>query len=275
MKLEAVIISVDYSDFLSHTLPYNKNLFDKIVVVTDSKDLETKKVCDFWNVECVVTDDFYLDSEKANKGVGVNKGLEKLNKDGWVVQLDADIWLPPLFREIIEKYPLENDSIYGIDRLMCESYEDWYDFLYNYKKPVHDGWIYLHTDLFSIGTRLIQYKGEGYMPIGFFQLWNPKGSGIYIYPSQQVGYDRSDVVHLKQWARKKRKFIPDLLCVHLSNEKHGQGQNWSGRNTKEFKPNKIESKISSFLKRTFSVFIRIYKFFQRICKPDSYLSKKV
>lgn len=247
MKLEAIVISVNYGDFLSNTLPYNKHLFDKIVVVTDTTDEHTKKICEFWNVQCVQTDDFYLDDPKiANKSRGINVGLQHLSKDGWIVQLDADIWLPTLTREILEKYPLDNKSIYGIDRLMCNSYNDWYNFLHRNPKSIHEGWIYLHTDIFHIGTRIVQYHSDGYMPIGFFQLWNPKGSGVYTYPTEKSGYDRTDVVHLKQWKRENRKFIPDLLCVHLASEDHRMGQNWFGRNTQTFGPN--PEKISIFTK---------------------------
>jgi len=105
-------------------------------------------------------------------------------------------------------------------------------------------------DRFKIGTRLVQYRDGGYWPIGYFQLWNPSGSGVFEYPTDGVGYDRTDVVHLKKWEKHKRKFIPDFVVVHLSNELHGQGQNWHGRKTKLFKPEfkmKFFKKLYSFL----------------------------
>lgn len=239
MKIECVIVCINYSDFLSHTIPYNKSLFDKIVVVTDTKDVKTKNLCEFWNVMCVQTDDVYVNGSKIpNKGIAINKGLEVLSKDEWVLHMDADIFLLPLTRSILERLPLEKDCLYGTDRMMCESYEDWHYFLHpeTDTKSVLEGWIYLHMDKFKIGTRLIQYHEGGYWQIGYFQLWNPKESGIYTYPTDGVGFDRTDVVHLKQWTQEKRRFIPDFVVIHLSNESHAQGQNWYGRKTAPFTP---------------------------------------
>lgn len=263
MKLEAVIICVDYSDFLSNTLPYNKSMFDRMVVVTDKKDSKTKAVCEFWNVECVQTDDFYLDGPMPNKARGINKGLEKLSKTDWVVQLDADIWLPPLTRHILQKQKLDKNCIYGIDRLMCENYEDWYNFLHINCKPIHEGWVYLHLDQFKIGTRIVQYHGEGYMPIGYFQLWHPEGSGVKSYPVEKAGYDRTDVVHLKQFTGDNRRFIPEIVCIHLSSETHAAGQNWFGRKTQLFRPKfHKDTKLRKFInkiKKFFNNIVKLYK----------------
>lgn len=237
MKLEAVIVCINYADFLKVTLPNNKQLFDRLVVVTDTRDKDTARVCEFYNVKCVKTDDFYIDHPiKPNKARGINAGLKELSLDGWVVQLDGDIWLPPMTRSILERVPLEKEKIYGIDRLMCNSYEDFYDFLYVKTKPIHEGWIYLHMDTFPVGQRITQYYGEGYMPIGYFQLWHPGVSKINTYPVIQAAYDRTDILHLKQWSRDKRSFIPELVCIHLASESHKQGQNWEGRKTMPFLP---------------------------------------
>lgn len=238
MKIEAIIICINYSDFLRVTLPTNKAFFDKIVIVTDCNDIATHKVCEFYNVQCIKTNEFYKDgSTIANKAIGINIGLKHISKGAWVVQLDADIWLPPMTRDIIENYPLDGKCIYGIDRLMCNSYKEWVDFIHSSEhKPLHEGYIYLHLHHFHIGQRVVEYKGEGYMPIGFFQLWNPSLSEIESYPVEIVGYDRTDVLHLKQFERINRRFIADLICVHLASEEHGMGQNWNGRKTIPFSP---------------------------------------
>jgi hypothetical protein len=252
MKLEAVIVCINYSDFLEVTLSANKKFFDRIVVVTSIEDTETEKVCKSNDVLCIKTDSFYKNGSKvANKAEGINEGLKALDKDGWVIQLDADIWLPPLTRTILEKYPLQDDCIYGIDRLMCNSFEKWEMFMWNnVKKPIHSEWIFLHMHYFPIGGRVVQYHGEGYMPIGFFQLWNPSGSKIDSYPVIDVGFDRTDVLHLKQFPRDKRRFIPEFICIHLSSEEPFMGQNWYGRKSKPFLPkkkNEVNNKLVHYI----------------------------
>lgn len=234
MKLEAVTICVNYSDFLAHTLPHNKNHFDKMVIVTDTKDHATKRVCDYYNVMCVQTDVFYENGNKINKGKGINEGLKHLDGDGWVVHMDADIYLPPLTRSILERIDLDKETIYGIDRMMCPTYQKWIDFIDN-PSPMHEGWIYVHTTAFPLGVRIAEYKNKGWEPIGFFQLWNPKGSGVYEYPKNHGSVDRSDVLFAKNFPRNKRQLIPEILSIHIDSEEMvSMGKNWSGRQTAKF-----------------------------------------
>jgi hypothetical protein len=244
IKLEAVSVCINYSDFLKYTLPFNKNFFDKYVVVTSSEDKKTQDLCHKHNVKCVTIKKTHL-IELDSKGLAINKGLEVLDKDAWVLHLDADIWLPPLTRTILDNFSLQTDCIYGTDRFMCESFEDWLDFLNKEQyKNIHYEWVFLDTAKFKIGSRMIQYYGEGYWPIGFFQLWHPKGSGVYTYPNSKIGYDRDDVLHMKQWNKGKRLFIPDFIPIHLSSQLHEKGQNWEGRSTKQFGPDNHEYNYS-------------------------------
>lgn len=233
-KVECVIVCVNYSDFLAHTLPHNKQYFNKIVVVTDCHDFRTKKLCDFYNVHCIQTDVFYSNGDKFNKAKGINKGLEVLDKDAWIVHLDADIWLPSLTRSILENACLREDHVYGIDRMMCPSYNHWIDFLEN-PRLTHTAWVYVYPTLFEIGIRVALYKSEGYIPIGFFQMWNPCGSGIYKYPDQHDGAARTDMQFAKLFPRRNRGFIPELVAIHLESEKQDEmGANWEGRKTPPF-----------------------------------------
>lgn len=234
MKIEAVITCVNYADFLTHTLPAVKNHFDKMVVVTDTKDQRTKDLCEYYYVECVQTDAFYGEDEKFNKGRGINEGLKKLDMDGWVVHMDADIYLPPLTRTILERIDLDPACIYGVDRMMCPDYKTWHKFISN-PRMLHRGWCYVYTDTFPMGVRIAEYMGSGYEPIGFFQMWNPAGSFVYSYPPNHGAADRSDVLHAKKWPRRKRVLIPEIVAVHLDSENLSiMGKNWNGRKTQPF-----------------------------------------
>ncbi len=234
MKIEAVSVCVNYSDFLAHTLPHNRTLFDKLVIVTDTKDLKTKAICDYYNVTCVQTDSFYENGSKINKGKGINEGLKHLDRDGWVVHLDSDIYLPPLTRSILEILDLDHQTIYGIDRMMCPTYESWLNFI-DSPSPLHEGWIYVHTTAFPMGVRIAEYKNKGWEPIGFFQMWHPEGSDVRDYPGEHGSVDRSDVLFAKKFPRAKRQLLPEIIAVHIDSEELvTMGKNWQGRQTAEF-----------------------------------------
>lgn len=245
MYIEAVIVCVDYSDFLAHTLPHNKTYFDKLVVVTSLKDESTKRLCEHLNVECIQTDVFYEGGDKFNKGKGINAGLEVLSKKEWVVHLDADIWLPPLTRSILEKVVLDPFSIYGIDRMMCPTFEAWNNYITN-PKPIHEGWIYVHPTAFPMGVRIAEYKSEGWEPIGYFQMWYPKITLKFTYPEHHGEADRTDVLFCKQWPRVRRILIPEIIAIHLDSEDiaiSDMGKNWRGRVSKPFSLNPCDEII--------------------------------
>jgi hypothetical protein len=278
MKLEAVIVCVNYSDFLSHTLPSTKNQFDNLVVVTDLKDLETKKLCEYYNVKCIQTDVFYENGDTFNKGKGINEGLRHLDQNGWVLHIDADIYLPPQTRTILENLPLDSSKIYGADRLMCPSYEEWKLFESS-PTPIQDSWIFVHLTRFPVGVRLCEYKTYhgGYEPIGYFQLWNPLVSNIFTYPNKHGFADRTDVLHCKKWPRAKRELLPEIIVIHLESES-GFGLNWKGRTTAQFGPEiimespNLSTRIRNFLSQTLK---RIRKVsFHYHSNPFKYLINK-
>lgn len=239
MILEGIIICCQYSDFLAHTLPLNKAHFNKLVVVTSTTDNNTKLLCEYHHVECVQTDCFYENGDVFNKAKGINTGLQRLNQSGWVLHLDGDIVLPPLFRETLEFINLDKDFIYGVDRLMCTNYGDWASHV---AKPhlTQEASIYIHahSSLMPIGTRIAKYDTtEGYIPIGFFQLWDPQVSGINKYPQDHGDAGRTDMLFAMQWPRNKRGFIPEIITIHLESEKMVKmGANWKGRQTRLFGP---------------------------------------
>lgn len=131
MYLQAVTVCVNYSDFLAQTLPHNKQHFNHMIVVTTPEDKETQRVCEFYNVECVKTDEFTQNGDPFNKAKGINVALNSLSRHDWVLHIDADIYLPPLTRGILERISLEKDKVYGIDRMMCPNFEEWTEFLSN------------------------------------------------------------------------------------------------------------------------------------------------
>lgn len=234
-KLEAVIVCNQYSDFLRNTLPNNKHQFDRVVVVTSPEDIDTQKFCEFYHVECVVTEAMRTADGHFCKGAGINAGLARLEKTGWVLHLDADIWLPPQTRHLLQLANLDKRMLYGIDRFNVRGFEAWQNFL---RKPAlqQEMGVYVHLDNhnFPVGTRVMIYGMDGYTPIGFFQLWNPKASGVFSYPQGHTTAAREDTQFAAKWKRGARGFIPEVIGYHLESSDAANAANWNGRKTSLF-----------------------------------------
>jgi hypothetical protein len=236
MYLQAVTICVNYSDFLAQTIAHNKQLFDHWIIVTTPEDIATQKLCQHYNVECLKTNEFTKHGDVFNKARGINVALDYMSKHDWVLHIDADMYLPPLTRGILERISLDKKNIYGIDRMMCPNFEAWQKYITN-PEPTHSGWVYIHGNAFPFGVRIGEYMSNGYEPIGFFQLWNPNGSGVYRYPDTHGAADRTDVQFAKKWERSNRALIPEVIGIHLDSENstvEEMGKNWNGRKTKVF-----------------------------------------
>lgn len=235
-KIECVTYCNNYSDFLSETLPFNKHYFDNYIVATSLQDKKTIELCDLLNVHCIALDESKYEADEFRSHC-LNKALNELKYNDWAVNLDADVWLPPRTRDLLEIKSLDEKFIYGMDRMMCNSYEEWRKFI---KQPkIHEGWIYLHLNAFEMGVRNVAYTEDGYVPIGFFQLWNVRESGIKDYPIKHIDkkkwQERVDTIHAKRWKPEHRGFIPDIVAVHLESEQSEMGVNWdNGRKSPYF-----------------------------------------
>ena len=237
MKLEAVTVCVDYADFLAATLPHNKHLFDRMVIVTTPSDKRTQELCEYWHVQCIQTEAFFDRGDKFNKARGINVGFDNLSMDDWVLHLDADIYLPPRARSFLEIGNLNPQALYGVDRLMCQSYEAWGRYLGRPKG--YQAETFVHADSFPLGARMAR-GDEGYCPLGYFQLFNPRHSGRDCYPEQHGSIDRSDIEFTRLWQPHLRRLIAEFVAVHPESEPVMMGANWNGRRTMEFGPRESE-----------------------------------
>ena len=253
MNINGICVCVNYSDFLAYTLYLNVRHFSTFVVVTDTKDVETKRICEMLNVTCVVTDVFYEGGARFRKGAGINVGLSILDNivefkahgsgalhsnaieyaqeersDDWYVHLDSDIILPPDFKGIVAEASLQPDYLYGCDRWMLNSFEEAQPTL----SALLEGTA-LPEHSFERGRR-VEPPHVGYTPIGFLQLWNPFMSGIHRYPEKKGDASSDDVHFAYNWVREKRHRIEGLGVYHLDSVTSTMGVNWQGRTTKRF-----------------------------------------
>ena len=234
MFLEGLTVSVNYADFLDETLTANLDHFDEFAVVTAHDDRATQAVCERHGVICVKTDVHREDPlDRFNKGLMINLGLAHLRNRGWLVHLDADIVLPDRLRFMLNKSRLDEDCIYGADRVNVVGRGRWEAI----KRSAHYQRQYRHRYLVSpaahqLGSRLI-HNEYGYCPIGYFQLWHSKHRQRR-YHFAQGSAEHSDVLFALQWPAARRILLPGVFVYHLESEPARMGANWHGRATRGF-----------------------------------------
>ena len=234
MKIEAVIVCVDYADFLAETLPQNLPHFDRVTVITAPRDVETQDLCRKLSVPYHATDLFTKDGDSFNKARGIDFGLGYLRWNDWIVHLDADTFLPPMTRKWLEWRPLDTESIYGIDRVNCIGHEAWRAHL-NQHHTGHDYMCRVRVPQeMQLLDRIALREYGGYIPIGFFQMWH--GSTGRRYPIAKGDAEHTDVLHAIQWDETRRHLIPEVVAVHLQSANSPLGANWRGRKTPRFAP---------------------------------------
>lgn len=90
--MRAILVCVDCSDLLQITLPYNRQHFSEICVVTSLEDYKTVEVAK--QVEVFQTNAFYENGANFNKFLALEQGLNHFGREGWIAILDADILWP-------------------------------------------------------------------------------------------------------------------------------------------------------------------------------------
>lgn len=243
--IEAVTVCINYGDFLAAVAPFNRHHFRQWTVVTTPADEETREVCRQHDIHCLLSNDDKRDGV-FSKGRLVERGLQHLSADTWVLHLDGDICLPQSFRFELDRAHLEDRKVYGVDRFMVRGYKQWQKLLATgYPGQVQRD--HPHQPLLPKGYPLgSRWAGsDGYVPIGFFQLWHRKGGAeewrggrTKPYPRAHGTAVRTDVQHALQWDRRDRALIPELYVAHLESDGAytERGKNWNGRKSPRFGP---------------------------------------
>ena len=220
--ITALLVSVNYSDYLEVALPYNTKQFDQIIVLTIESDKACQEVCSkHSNVKCLVFPDEILKKNglNFNRGALFNEGFKYLNEIGysdWLVMTDADIIFPENFKELILSKKKDPNILYGMGRKTCNS----------------------STDIEN-QIRLIDNTNKREAFFGFCQIFT------YItnkYEYEEYNVVRGDVIFLSQfseelrklpiperWRQKTFKNIPNFITlptnvIHLG----ASGVNWTG-----------------------------------------------
>ncbi len=240
-RVEAISVCVGYDDTLAIAARHNRGLIDEWFVVTTDKDRATQEVCRKWNLRMLLTEEATRDGE-FHKGHMIQRAQRLCSANSWRLHIDADIVLPTTFRKALDIADLDKGCIYGADRVMVKSWQDWLNLL-NSGYLSHQ-WDYHCRVIFpkgvEVGSRWASSQ-QGYCPIGYFQLWHADADEFISfqhrsYPSHHGEASRTDTQHPLQWDRRKRVLLPEVIVVHLESEESPMGTNWNGRKTKRFGP---------------------------------------
>ena len=205
-KIDVIITSVDYNDFLILSLENNTKYFENITVVTSNDDIICQNICKSYGVKCITTDAFYEDDFVFNKGRAINIGIESIVNPEFILLLDADI----IVTNKIELSNLELDTLYTSDRWIC----------YNHFQ--YERWRKGETPV----NNLPKYERDnGY---GFFQLFNFNNSlDVKWYPSELENSSHPDLKFSSYFPKKQ---TIDVDIIHLGDVK----KNWDGRKSEKF-----------------------------------------
>lgn len=204
IKINVVIVSVNYNDFLSTTLESLSNLMD-VTVVTSPDDITCQNLCKKFKSNCVITDKMYEDGAEFNKGKAINEGLESIKNPDWILLLDADIYLQSNFLDVLKSTNLTSEDLFICKRLIIKNIEDF--------------------EKWKNGEDVGQLeRSKGY---GFFHLFNLKANKKLKFPENYKDASFSDLEFRDKFKNKKEL---DTYVVHLGET----GKNWSGRITEIF-----------------------------------------
>ena len=240
--ITALLVSVNYSDYLEVALPYNTKQFDQIIVLTIESDKACQDLCSkYSNVKCLVFPDGILkkNGKTFNKGALLNRGLAYLNRirySDWLVMTDSDIVFPENFKELMSSKEKDPNILYGMNRKHCSMLARFKRYMRNKEgKEVRAG---DKTDHF----------------MGYCQ--------IFIYKDNKLKYDEncnaedSDIIFLTNFSKEFKRLMSNRSVEENGERPHDKiinidnfvllseddfvihlGEplkNWEGRTTRQF-----------------------------------------
>lgn len=207
-KLDVVIVSVNYNDYLAVTLSHNSKIFDNITVVTSSQDILCQKMCEKFGVNYTITDTMYDDNANFNKGKAINEGIRSIEDPDFILLMDADI----IVNNKINLDSIDEDYLYSSNRHICKSYNQLQSYINGVKKI----------------EEVSNHESDKGM--GFFQLFNINHNSIdrdKVYPEISSDAAWDDILFRDKFP--KRRTI-DNTIIHLGDPYI----NWTGRKTSRF-----------------------------------------
>lgn len=204
-SLNAILVCVDYADYLSICLPVNRHHFDRMLVVTTPTDAATQAVAARHGCELFQTTSFYDDGADFNKWKALEQGLDQLGREGWLCVMDADVLWP---HDLGNWAPQQGYLYTPYRRMMTDMTRP---------IPPEHSWA-------SFPRHHVLSDFSGYTQI--FHAADPCLGAAPWHQTHWKHAGGADTFFQMQWpaARKQR---PPWECLHLGEA----GQNWCGRAT--------------------------------------------
>lgn len=204
VPVTAISICVDFADILEFTLPYNRQQFERFLVVTHPEDEATIETAKLHGAEVLLTEVFYSRGAKFNKWAALQQGLDFLSHNGWLCILDSDIAIPKqVYKQLVPK----EDCLYTPRRLDCR--------LLRKGIPLEKNWRrYKH-----VNTR------EEFA--GYFQMFHTSYEGLSQRPWFKSDWDwagTADTLFQRRWPQ-RQQIRPPWDVMHLGTPY----MNWTGR----------------------------------------------
>lgn len=202
MEIHGLVVSVNYADHLSRSLPLWQAGLSGLVVVTAPHDRDTIQLATSAGARCFVTDAFNRDGAAFNKGRAMQEARHLLRKsevsnlkseigDPWHLFVDADVIPPANWLEIVNAAEPQPGWLCGARRIEEDG------------SPIPDGELAGYFQLFHAADKHAQ------QPLDIW--WSHAGN-----------YDSR---FQQRWPGNRKGFIPGLTLTHLGE----RGANWCGR----------------------------------------------
>lgn len=112
--ISALSVCVNYAPLLRRSLALWRNTTENLLIVTAERDQATIELCRSLGVQTYLTDAFWENGAKFNKGLAMSRAYEELKPSDWMLFFDADIVPPANWRRHLRG--LRPGSLYGTYR---------------------------------------------------------------------------------------------------------------------------------------------------------------
>lgn len=207
--MNAITCCVGYDDYLGYTLGAMRKHCDRVLVVTTPEDDRTIQLAENRAAEVLTTRMFTWNGSSFNRGAALEWALSKVDWEGWIALIDADVLLP----DDADFNGMEVGTLYGARRRILEN-----PTMLTFAPQDY----LLMTDQYEWNGSTVAFGGH----LLVFHTDDPVLTERPWYPTNWKHCGGSDSDFITKWAPENQKRLPfDVL--HLGPVK----ENWHGRAT--------------------------------------------